>query len=533
MKSITYLTIFGTMLLMPFGAFALDVSSSVTAVTVYPNKARETRAGKVNVTQTGEQEIVFGDISRYIDPQSLQVAVPGLNILSVSTRTNYLGKKTDQAQLKSWKDSLDKVQEDRTWLQERIAVAQGELKLYEQNLSVNGDQTALFPKAVEELSALYRTKTLKIREELVKLRKEDKSLGETITKLQSQINTAGGTSQPVQEIVVKAIVNKASALDYNIQYMVSNVSWRPIYDVQAAAMNQPIQVKMRAQITQNTGYDWKNVQLTLSTAQPQTNQKLPDWNTEYINFWEPRVRPTALNEVVVSASRVEEKRSLAKPKYDADGVDDFYDVELVESATAQLYQISRPQNIVSSVNAQLVEISTVDVNGIFEYASVPKKDPGVYLVAKVPDWGSYNLLNGPANIFFDGTYVGQVQLNAQSVQDTLTLSLGKDELVFIDRQELKNVTSKKVIGATKREDKTFEITVKNNKKSALDVVVYDQIPVSKQKDIEVILNESDKAKYNAETGKLEWMVSLKAGESKKVRFSYTIKYPSDKTIVLQ
>ncbi len=532
MKPFTYLTIFGTMLMMPLGVFGLDVSSSVTSVTVYPNKARETRAGKLNITQTGEQEIVFGDISRYIDPQSLQVSVPGLNILSVSTRTNYLGKKTDQVQLKSWKDSLEQIQDERTWLQERIAVAQGELKLYEQNLSVNGDQTALFPKAVEELATLYKTKTLKIREQLIQLKKEDKSLSETITKLQSQINAAGGTSQPVQEIVVKAVVNKVAVLDYNIQYMVSNVSWSPIYDLQASGMNQPVQVKMRAKIVQNTGYDWKNVQLTLSTAQPQTNQKLPDWRTEFVNFREI-YQGTYLNEVVISASKFEKKAMSAAPSLDQIGYEYEQVAELVESATAQLYQINRTQNISSTSTAQLVEISSVDVTGIFEYASVPKKDLGVYLVAKVPDWGSYNLLNGPANIFFDGTYVGQVQLNAQSVQDTLTLSLGRDELVFIDRQELKNVTSKKVIGSTKREDKTFEITVKNNKKSALDVVVYDQIPISRQKDIEVILNESDKAKYNAETGKLEWTVTLKPGESKKIRFSYTIKYPSDKNIVLQ
>lgn len=528
MKQISFFTILTAVFMFPLLIQAVEVSSQVTAVTLYPNKARETRSGKLSITHTGEQEIIFADISRYIDPQSVQVAIPGVSILSVTSRTNYLGKKTDQAQLKTWKDSLEKVQDERTWLQERIAVAQGELKLYEQNLTVGGDQTSLYPKAVEELATLYKTKTLKIREQLVQLRKEDKSLTEIINKLQTQINTAGGTNQPVQEIVVKTIASKSGQFDYQLQYMVSNAGWKPVYDIHAEQLSQPLKLKMKASIVQQTGYDWKNIQLTLSTAQPQTNQKMPEWRTEFVDFQQVyKMESGALNEVVISASRMEAKsiRSVS--------VDDSYSVELIESSTAQMYQISRGQNISSTGDAQLVEISAIDMPATFRYETMPKKDPSVYLVAKVAQWESYNLLSGMANIFFEGTYVGQVNIDAKAVKDTLDVSLGRDELVFVERQEVKNVTSKKVIGSSKREDKTFEITVKNNKKSAVDVVVYDQVPVSRQSNIEVTVNDTDKAQYNAETGKLEWTISLKAGESKKIRFSYAIKYPSDKSIIVR
>ena len=121
-------------------------------------------------------------------------------------------------------------------------------------------------------------------------------------------------------------------------------------------------------------------------------------------------------------------------------------------------------------------------------------------------------------------------MDAKSVNDTLNISLGKDELVFIDRKSINDYTSKKLIGTNKREDQIIEITVKNNKKVNVEILINDQIPVSRQKEIEVTLNDSDKAVYTPENGKLEWNLNLKPGESKKLRFSYTIKYPSDKNI---
>lgn len=527
-SSLFIIAIFGT---FSHIAYALEVSSKVSAVTLYPNKARETRIGKLNISQTGEQEIIFTEISRYLDGQSVQVSIPGVNILSVTTRTNYLGKKTDQAQLKMWKDSLQDIQDKRAWQLEKIAVAQGELKLYEQNLSVAGDHTEHFTKAVNDLANLYSANTLKIREKLLQLKKEDKKLEETLQRLQNQINNAGPQNQPIQEIVVNVDAQKPGSWDYQLQYLVSNASWQPMYDIHTAQIHQPLQVKMKAKIVQQTGYDWNGVQLTLSTAQPQSQQKMPVWKTDFVDYYVNSISSSRfeLQEVVVASYSA---KSISKNKAeDADGIlEEGYIVEVAQTATAQNYQISRTQNIPSTTDAHFVEMTHVEVPALFQYESYPKRDAAVFLMAKIPQWENYNFLNAPANVFFEGTYIGQIPLSAKVVSDTLDISLGRDELVFVERKELNNVTSKKVIGSTKREDKTFEITVKNNKKTAVEVIVYDQIPVSRQKDIEVTLNNSDKADYNPETGKLTWKVSLKAGESRKIKFDYTIKYPSNKVI---
>ena len=61
----------------------------------------------------------------------------------------------------------------------------------------------------------------------------------------------------------------------------------------------------------------------------------------------------------------------------------------------------------------------------------------------------------------------------------------------------------------------------------MDLLLKDQYPISNVKDVEVKLEESGTAMVNDETGVLTWKISLKPGESKKVRFSYSVKYPKE------
>ncbi|MEI9946691.1 MAG: DUF4139 domain-containing protein [Chitinophagaceae bacterium] len=75
---------------------------------------------------------------------------------------------------------------------------------------------------------------------------------------------------------------------------------------------------------------------------------------------------------------------------------------------------------------------------------------------------------------------------------------------------------------------TYEIIVKNNKLTDVNLLLKDQYPLSTIKEVEVKLEDGGEAIINEETGVLTWKVDLKPGESKKFRFSYTVKYPKDK-----
>ena len=196
------------------------------------------------------------------------------------------------------------------------------------------------------------------------------------------------------------------------------------------------------------------------------------------------------------------------------------------------FDIDLPYDVPGNGKEQAVTLKEFSVNTLYKYYAVPKLDKDAYLLGEVADWEKLNLLPGEANIIFEGTYTGKSYIDPNSTQDTLNLTLGKDKRIVVKKEKLKDYSSIKFLGSNKKQVFTYEITVKNNKKESTLMLLKDQYPLSTNKDIEVELLESSDAANNTELGVLTWKLQLKAGETKKVRVSYSVKYPKDKFINL-
>jgi len=196
------------------------------------------------------------------------------------------------------------------------------------------------------------------------------------------------------------------------------------------------------------------------------------------------------------------------------------------------YDIDLPYDVPGNGKEQSVSLKEFPVNTLYKYYAVPKLDKDAYLLGEVADWEKLNLLPGEANIIFEGTYIGRSFIDPHSTQDTLNLTLGKDKRLVIKKEKLKDFSSVKFLGTNKKQVFTYEITVKNNKKEAVQMLLKDQYPLSANKDIEVELLESSNAADNKELGVLTWKLQLEPGEIKKLRVGYSVKYPKDKYVNL-
>lgn len=203
---------------------------------------------------------------------------------------------------------------------------------------------------------------------------------------------------------------------------------------------------------------------------------------------------------------------------------------VVENATSVEFDIALPYTIPTGNTPQLVDIKSHEVKAGFQYTAVPKVDQDAFLVGNVTDWDELNLLSGNANIFFEGTFVGESFIDVNNTNDTLSLSLGRDKKVVVKRNKLKDFTKKNFIGSNKKEEFAFEIEVRNTKKESIEILVEDQIPVSQNSQIEVETIDTGGAAYNKDNGKLQWKLNLGAGETKKLLFKYSVKYPKNKTV---
>lgn len=211
-----------------------------------------------------------------------------------------------------------------------------------------------------------------------------------------------------------------------------------------------------------------------------------------------------------------------------DGLEDY--VSVASNTLNVTFDIDMPYDVPTNGKEQTATLQTLDVNTLYQHYAVPKLDADAYLLAQLPDWEKLNLLPGEANIILEGTYVGKTFIDPNAVTDTLNLTLGHDKRVVIKREKLTDFSSVKFLGSNKLQKFTYEITVKNNKSEPVNMLLKDQYPLTTNKDIEVELTEAANAEINKDLGVLNWKFSLAPNETKKIRFSYNIKYPKDKTI---
>ncbi len=214
---------------------------------------------------------------------------------------------------------------------------------------------------------------------------------------------------------------------------------------------------------------------------------------------------------------------------DVQSTADFTEIEVNDLSVS--FDIALPYDIPTGGQPQLVDIARHEVPASYRHFAIPKLDTDAFLVAQLSGWEKYNLLNGTANVYFQGTYVGETQLTTQNTNDTLTLSLGRDKKVIVKRERLNEFSSKRFIGSNIRELVTYRITVRNTKPEAIRLTLEDQVPVSQNSDIEVNVEEVSGAKRDQETGKLSWQVDLKPNETRTFDIRFEIKYPKGKTVV--
>ena len=537
--------LFIPMMFIVFIANAININDSkVTEVTVFRNYAKETRIGSIGL-QPGNNEIIISNVSLYMDENSIQVATKGtVKILSVSTRTNYLTDKKKSEQILKLNDSVEILNDDVSWMREQTKAFQDELKLLDDNSILSNDKNTFTSAQVKELAELYRVRSIELRKFIFDLAKKQKTSNEKIVRIQQQVAELNGNQNTaMKEIVLKVNASASTQATFKCSYIVTNAYWTPIYDIRAKNVNEPLHLDCRAKVVQNTGYDWKDVQLKLSTANPSANHNRPILYPIYVDFFQPDYYRLKLKKSAAPVMQMMENKSsnmayisggladkVAEQEY-VDGLKaDDNKVTIQEGDMAVEYTIATVQDVESDNQEHIVGIQEIEMPAIYNYHTVPKLDLNAYLLARVTNWAKYNLLAGEANIFFDDNYVGKSYLNPNVSSDTLLISLGRDEKISVKRMKLNDFSSKKLFGQNIKETKVFETTIKNNKNTAIEIEVLDQYPISRNSQIEVSTDDLKDAQVTEEYGKLIWKFKLQPNETRKIKLSYTIKYPKDKQV---
>lgn len=521
------------------------VSPVISEVTVYRSGAKVSSVATVKV-EAGNSNVIFENLSPYFNPNSLQVKIKGaalLNSAAFSLRTPGAGPEHPRTPV--LRDSLVMLGDDLVRINNERDVLNGEIQVITQKAAQVGTSspgeggTAVSIADLRELTAFYRQRLLEIRERQLQLTIKERKIKEIYAMLQVILHQLQpNTSNQTGEIIMKIEAASTQTIEITCTYVVTQASWAPLYDLRSEGLNQSLRLIYKANVSNRSGFDWKGVRLHLSTATPLANNNRPILSPVFVDFRVVAMLDDQLKPIDGSAVNIRGARSLTN--YYLDGIRVSGTMPPVEDLENHTYggedfianfDLEKPQDILADGHNNIVTLDEQDIPAMYEYHSVPKLEAAVFLLAKITDFGKYNLLPGTANLFFQDTYVGQSWVDPRVAADTLLLSMGRDEQIVIKRTQPKDFTErKKLFGSSIKETYSYEITIKNNKTVPVTVDLLDQIPVSKQKEIEVELEDKGGARFGADLGKLEWQVSIPAGQTQKVRFTYSVKYPKDKAI---
>jgi hypothetical protein len=192
--------------------------------------------------------------------------------------------------------------------------------------------------------------------------------------------------------------------------------------------------------------------------------------------------------------------------------------------TGQEYVIDIPYTIPSDGEDYQIRIKETSIPANYVYYAAPKIDRDAFLTVEIPDWSTLDLLSGKSSIYFEGTFIGTSEVNADEMNDTLRLSLGRDKDIIVKREANNKETDKKSSGSTVKENVSWNISVRNNKSAAVKIIVEDQYPMAETKSIEVGKPDIPGASID-ENGKISWELTVPPAEKKLINFKYNIKYP--------
>jgi hypothetical protein len=607
-----------------------QVNSKIAQVTVFLEGAQVTRSTSVNLKQ-GVSNLSLAGIAAGIQEQSIQVDGPSsVKILSVSFRVNYLDNVQKPEKVASLEGErrrlLTLIAEEKS----REEVYKEEEVILKTNKSIGGTARGVEIEELKIAMDYFRQRLSDIKQQLLLISRTIKKHNEDLGKIEAQlVELSAIHDEPTGEIIVKVSSPNAVKADFKITYLVKEARWFPTYDIRAKNIQSPIGITYKANVIQQSGEDWDNIELTVSTANPNEGGARPlikpwilGFNNVVARYQSPNigtiqnhpaqsfannmVRGKVMDEngsglpgvnVIIKGTNVgtvtdaEGYYSLAltsdaqtlmfsfvgytmdevniqnrdvvdhQLRADVNQLDEVvvtgYGVERRErslsysiSATGPRvkktivatpvvrqtnieYTIDEPFSIKSDGEKRTTEMMEYELDALYEYYCAPKLDAEAFLTAKLLHWDEYNFLEGEASLFFEGKYIGKSILDTRNTSDTLTLSLGRDGNVVVNREKKKDYSSRNFVGSNQKITFTYEISIRNKKAQPITIVVADQLPLSNDKEIVIDKLEDSKAKHEEGSGLLTWKKLITAGKTETIQLSYAIRYPKGNNIILE
>jgi uncharacterized protein (TIGR02231 family) len=506
-----------------------STSAPVTSVVLYPGSASITRTAQV---APGSSEVVLTGLPANFDTQTMRVAASaGLRVGAVTT----LDAAGSEARNPVEANLIEKIQalQDQKALLDAEASSAQVVKNYLEKL--NGNSPADKPGAAPDgkaLAGMIDALGKGVNASLMKIQKiavQQRAINASIDVLQRDLARLQSGSRDGRAVTVRLTGDKGGTV--TLTYQLNNAGWKPGYRASLDSGTSMVELARLATVAQNTGEDWSNVKLTLSTSQPRQSPVgreaqpwLLTWNRPEpkgaVMQYSPSAPPAPIVErVEVTGSR--NKLALA-------GIDNSLMTEL-QGAFSTEFEVPERVSLASDGRAIILPLSTQTLAAKQTLRVTPRLEKFAFIMAETarPEgvWPAGNL-----QLFRDGGYVGATWWNLQQGKRT-EFAFGRDEQLSVALDAVDGKTgSKGIFGSNASRTVADVITLTSRHRKPMDVVVIEASPVSTSDEIKVQAVFEPKPAVTAwedRRGVVAWKATIAPGATLKFNVDYQIDYPKE------
>jgi uncharacterized protein (TIGR02231 family) len=518
-----------------------DVTSAIDAVTVYPDGATVTRVIHVDLPR-GDSVLRARDFPPGLDPASLRVegdAQARLVVGGIDARP----PRADRPPLDpALENRIEALRDERGGLDDRIEAA-GARKAFAQRFA-DASPAGIGDKGEARPLAEWRQAFAAVEEEVGAADAAIRQAGlrqREIDRELARLEASRNANPPRKmEVRIDLVADAATAATLRVSYAVRGARWSPIYDARldsgARDRKPALELIRRAEIVQNTGEDWQDVALAVSTVRTAKGGNAPD------------LRPLIVRYPVSRPAEPMAPAALARP---APGVADALpaaDMKLARSEAAEereaaietggfqvMFRLPGRVSVAADEGAKSFRIASSTIAPDLLVRATPALDPTGFLEAGFKHAEDAPLLPGRVSLFRDGVFVGRGQMPLTAKEQPVRLGFGADDRVKIERTVLsRSEGSSGIISTSKTDQRDFKISVRNGHDAVVRMAIEDQLPVSETDDVKVELLPGSTAPTERDArnrrGVVAWNFDLGPGETRDIRFGWRVRWPSDKAV---
>ena len=546
----TSLVVVAALATAPVRAADVDASSTVDAVTVYPDGASITRLITLDLP-AGDNSAVLKDFPLTLDPASLRVEGEAGTKLTIGSIDAKAPRAAPPVNLPELDRRIETLRDQRADLQGAINAAAARRKFAER--FAEASPAGIGDKGEARPIAEWRTAFAAVAEEVAAAdtairdaERKQRELDREIARLESD-----KAQKPPGKLEVRIEVAAAAATraTLRVTYAVRNARWTPLYDARldtgAKDRKPALELVRRAEITQNTGEDWSNVALSVSTVRTARGGKAPDLNSLIVQY-PPPPRASASSIGAMDASRpllraapapMQKQAEVAAPGVASERADEQQAAAEVGSFQVA-FKIPGRVSLGAGEGAKSLRVSSAIIAPDLAVRAVPVLDPTAFLEASFKQNEDAPLLPGRVAIYRDGVFVGRGLMAAAGKDETVRLGFGADDKIKIERAVLKRNEGSAglIVTTSKTDERSFKTTIRNGHDFPIKIAIEDQLPVSENEDIlvEMLPSSTPPTATNLrdKRGVLEWAFEAKAGEVREIGFAWRVRWPKDKGVVM-